>query len=468
MPLITAINTRIFTSMHTGTTRRCSVGLLSILWVGVSSSAVNAQPPRPRVVITTTTAAPASRCAELTSSPSMLVQDPEGRALLRFKRELNDAAQAVTQRSDTGRSGDIMRIAQTQRGVDSLMQIVVRYRNPDGTEGETITLRRGDTIPRIVSGRRIAPTLGMWDDLDATDREIRLQTPQVETELRTLRPGLEAAIRSLQPQIAAFSDAARMHMAGKLGAPNGYLGMHLSESKITMIAPEGVQTNYCDYPVIEAVDAGSPAERGGLIAGDTVLAYNGRDVRTQPVNYNEILVPGQSLKLRVKRSGRVRELSVMVAPRPVPDRASGIGPSPCAGMPSCDVPSFFYFGSPRPPMLFGQAGVGIAPGESAVFGTGNGTAQMFGAQLSIVDDDLAQNLGVECGMLVLRVSTGSAAAVAGLRAGDVIRTVNGAPVRDVTALRRAFGTTAGAPGAREAKLTVSTRNSPARTVVVRW
>ena len=70
---------------------------------------------------------------------------------------------------------------------------------------------------------------------------------------------------------------------------------------------------------------------------------------------------------------------------------------------------------------------------------------------------------MEPGILILRAPAGSLAAEAGLRGGDVIRLVNGAPVRDLSLLLRAYH----AVGARDVKLTVSARNAAARTVVLR-
>jgi len=75
---------------------------------------------------------------------------------------------------------------------------------------------------------------------------------------------------------------------------------------------------------------------------------------------------------------------------------------------------------------------------------------------------------VEPGVLVLRVPMGTPAAEAGLRPGEVIRAVNGVPVRDMTPLRRALGNTSGASGSRDVKLTVSARGAAPRIVTVRW
>jgi hypothetical protein len=400
--------------------------------------------PLPRTRITSA-GAMASRCAELTSSPTMLLQAPEGRALLRFKRELDAAAGVIEQRGDSNRRIDIQRITQVQRGVDSLMQIIVRIASDDGTDGRTVTLR-GDSVRVTVNASGMTPR-ALFESTDGT--------------MRLVAPNIEASIRSLQPQIAAFSEAARTHLPMRVAAPAGWLGMHLSESKITMMSPEGALTNYCDYPVIEAVDAGSPAEKGGLNAGDTVVAYNGRDVRTQAVNYAELLVPGQQLRMRVRHAGRVREVPVTVAARPAVERNVIVMRAPCApGAMNCDPGAQFNFSinqralvTPTPP---------APPVEMMLAGTG--MAVIAGAQLSVVDDEFAQSLGVEPGVLVLRVPPGTLAADAGLRPGDVIRAVNGTPLREMAPLRRAFSST----GTREVRLTVSARGAAPRIVTMKW
>ena len=95
----------------------------------------------------------------------------------------------------------------------------------------------------------------------------------------------------------------------------------------------------------------------------------------------------------------------------------------------------------------------------------SGIAVLVGAQLTAIDEEFARSMGVEPGVLVLRVPAGSIAAESGLHAGDVIRAVNGRPVRDLTVLQRAFN----AFGAHDdLRLTVSTKGSGSRTVWVKW
>jgi len=428
---------------------------------GMALGSAGAQQTRTRGATVTSSAS--SRCAELTSSPTRLTDGPEGRALLRLKRELENAAVVIGQRSDSNRSMEIRRISQAQRGVDSLMQIVVRYKNPDGSEGESIMIRRGDSIPRMINGRRITPGVLLFETMEGS---LRAVAPMMDSAMRLIG-GIEVAIRSMQPQVAAFSDAARMRLSMGVSTPSGWLGMHLSESKITIMSDEGALTNYCDYPVIEAVDAGSPAEKSGLNSGDTVVAYNGRDVLRSAVNYSELLVPGQVLRMRVRRATRSREVSVTVAPRPPGERTADrnavfIRTSCAPGMVCERSPGQFTLTAPTPPPIPAST---PAPRVAIEMMDGSSMAVLAGAQLSIIDDEFAQGIGVDGpGALVLRAPAGTPAAEAGLRAGDVIRRVNGRPVREMAPLRRALS----ANGSRDVKLTVSSRGVPSRVVVVKW
>jgi hypothetical protein len=283
----------------------------------------------------------ASRCAELTSSPSMLLQAPEGRALVRFKRELESVAEAMAQRSDSSRDTETRTISLAQRGLDSLMQILVRVAKDGSREGPTLFMRRGDSLRVTINGQGVDARLAD----EAMGERFRMP-PQFDAELRELAPRLQATIRSLQPQIAALSLDARTRLQGKVSISTGWLGLHLSESKLTIMSPQGTMTNYCDFPVIESIDVGSPAERGGLAAGDTVLAYNGRDVRANAVNYAELLVPGQQLRVRVKRGGKTRELSVLVAARPPLERTVTLQRTPCPSGAACDRVTSFAFTAP--------------------------------------------------------------------------------------------------------------------------
>ncbi len=363
-------------------------------------------------------------CADLAAIPSSLVNAPEGLALLRLKRELESAAFTL-ERQQQLQGAEVQRITQVQRGVDSLMRVIVRYRGNDGADGPMLTINRGDSVRMVIDGRGIEQRR-FSVLIDSTMRTI---APHVEGTMRTMAPQVEATIRSLQPQITAFIAAAEAQ-SGRDGSGVGYMGVGLLGAQVRLVTPEGVLVSHCDYPIVETVDLGSPAARAGVASGDTVLAYNGRDLKQQAVNYQRMLVPGETVRMRVKRGSRAREIPVTVSERqtsPVAERQ----------------------------LVFRR--VPEAPAGSG------GVTVLFGAQLSTVDEDFAESLGMEPGVLLLRVVAGTPFAEAGLRAGEIIRTVNGAAVRDVQSLRRLIG-----GAGREARVAVISRSNGQRTVTVRW
>lgn len=415
-----------------------AVGTLSAVTLDAQTTARPPMPTPTRVRVTMSASsaanANANACAELAATPSALVNAPEGMALLRFKRELESAAFTLEQHQQL-QGVDGQRITQVQRGVDSLMHtIIVRVQRRDGPDGGVITVLRGDSVGTL-----------------------RFSAPQIQANIRTL-----------QPQITAFIAAAEAQ-SGRDVNETGYMGVGLLGAQVRTVTPEGVLVSHCDYPVVETVDAGSPASRAGVLAGDTVLAYNGRDLEQRAVNYQRMLVPGETVRMRVKRGAKAREIPVAVVARSA-ERQIVLMFRPD------ETTSALATDAPR--ALSGQLIISsAAPATAApapIMGTvsTNGVAVLLGAQFSTVDDDFAQVLGLEPGILVLHVSQGSPFAEAGLRGGEIIRTFNGAAVRDVQAMRRAIvGAGAGSgsgSGARSARLSVLSRASGTRTVTLRW
>ncbi|WP_158514888.1 PDZ domain-containing protein [Gemmatimonas phototrophica] len=406
--------------------RYSAVGVLA---AGVLASAVEAQTP----VSTTRQRASVKRlptsnnvCMELESSPSALVNAPEGLALLRLKRELESAALTLEQQRQL-EGAQVQRISQVQRGMDSLMQIVVRFTQDE--QGGNVFVRRSDGRGGARPFDSVRVTMRPLDD----SRGLFIA---IDSTMRTGAPSISRFIRSLQPQVAAFAFEAESALPNGVTAPSGYMGLSLSGAQIRIVTPDGVMTSHCEYPLVETVDLGSPAARAGLTAGDTLVAYNGRDVMQSAVNYAELITAGNTVRIRVRRAGKPREVPVTVGARKE-ERAMVFVRAPQAPLP----PS-----SPTPPPM-------------NMF-SGSGVVVIAGAQFATIDDEFAESLGLEPGVLVLRVPAGTPAADAGLRSGEVVRSVNGTPVRDVTSLRRTFYS------AREARLLVQNKSGASRTVVL--
>jgi S1-C subfamily serine protease len=175
-----------------------------------------------------------------------------------------------------------------------------------------------------------------------------------------------------------------------------------------------------DYPVIESIDPGSPAERAGLQSGDIIISLNSQDLRKNPIPMQSLLVPGQKIVFRYKRHDEMRTLSLTVAERPVGTSGhtviSMIGPAPDASTMrgNRDV-ELSRAGALLPAIT-------LAP---VIRGPGSPTIVIAGAELTQLNDGLRQALKVTGqGIFVINVALGTPAGESGLKSGDVIRKVN--------------------------------------------
>jgi serine protease Do len=187
--------------------------------------------------------------------------------------------------------------------------------------------------------------------------------------------------------------------------------------------------------VIEEVTKDSAAEKAGLKAGDVVVQFDGENVRSaaQLTRLVRESVAGRPVKMGVIRDGK--RMDVEAAPaeaenemfRAVPDgnftweeRAPAPGqPMPPGGM------MRWRQGMPMPvprgdAMEFFGDGAG-----NFVFSTGRGR---LGVNVQELTPELAAYFGVKDGLLVNSVEADTPAAKAGLKAGDVIGSVNGKAV----------------------------------------
>jgi len=87
--------------------------------------------------------------------------------------------------------------------------------------------------------------------------------------MRLLRPAL------LLAAVLTATDAAAQTSVER---PRGCRGTTSNTFTITGTHPLGGLVQFPDYPVLETIQPGSPAERAGLKIGDRILIQDGRDV----------------------------------------------------------------------------------------------------------------------------------------------------------------------------------------------
>lgn len=235
-------------------------------------------------------------------------------------------------------------------------------------------------------------------------------------------------------------------------ARRGYLGVSFTSENV--VRGSTVYTRFEDYPQILTVEPESPAARAGVRRGDVLVALDGRDVRDRPIAMGELLVPGRTVKVKLRREGKTVELPVQVRERPNAYRVfvrTGEGPgagseyvyvtpeAPAVAPPAPPAPpGARAYPGPRSvvrPLLPTTTVVGDGLDVSIQSGTlGSGLSfvrvALLGAELTQLDDDMREVLGAERGVLVMRVQPTTPAAEAGLRGGDVLVRVGRRRVMD--------------------------------------
>ena len=194
--------------------------------------------------------------------------------------------------------------------------------------------------------------------------------------------------------------------------PRTWLGVGLTE--VTAEASESLGLSETAGAMIAHVVDGSPADRAGLQKGEVILRYNdqpvsgvyemGRLVRETVAGQ---LIPVVLASTQGKRTVEVRieQLHPSTPPRPPePPQITSVGP--------------LDFDIPRPVMVVRN--------------------RSLGATLEPLQGQLAEFFGSTAGVLVREVREGSAAAEAGLQAGDLIVEANQQEIRHPDQLRRAL------------------------------
>jgi serine protease Do len=186
--------------------------------------------------------------------------------------------------------------------------------------------------------------------------------------------------------------------------------------------------------VVEDVTADGPAAAAGIKAGDVIVEFDGERVRStrQLARLVEETPAGRKVQASVMRDGQ--RVPVSVEPRSstasaftyrLPDVLARITPPAPPVAPNPPAP-------PAPRIRPGSPDV-LRPFFFEEFG-GRGTARL-GIIASELQPQLAEYFGTKSGVLVGSVTANSAAAKAGLHAGDVITTVNGQDVSSPSELR---------------------------------
>jgi len=410
-------------------------------------------------------------CAQLPSGPSRLAGSPEGEAFMRMKAELELVQRAM--RTDTMQQKQVIIV---QGRLDSVGRMITGSNDP-GSNRIYFETRPG------------APTRIEGQQFDLSDPMNQMM--------------VSAKLRELQPQVAELTRSGAGSIIGTLNItlPTlGFIGISATAGTFPTSIDPMQPFAYCDYPRVESVEAGSPADKAGLMAGDTLIEYNNRDLRQTNVNYPDLLIPGKPLTIQYRRDGKVYLARMRVAARDSEYTRLVTSMGACTAMEAANgcrserVIIRGNFGAGAAQSSGGVVAVGGAvlgtrtPGPTAATGgyspatqrapmaamgtrrpllalDGSGGLQFAGASMRTIDEQTALNMGNEAGLLVVALPSSAPSYFAGLRSGDFVVSANGVAVHDINTFMKAFESKA---AERVMTLQVSSKSAGARTVTIRW
>lgn len=180
---------------------------------------------------------------------------------------------------------------------------------------------------------------------------------------------------------------------------------------------------------VEDVEAGSPAAKAGVKAGDVFVMFDGEKVRSARhlTRLVEETPAGRKVEAVVMRNGE--KVTLEVAPEPAQTWPLRLNRE----LRDLRVPERFELALPD----FGNRR------DLFLFGRGAGRLGRLGVDVDELTDQLGDYFGVQAGLLVTTVDEGTPGKTAGLRAGDVITRINGQSVRTATELRRLLADSSG-------------------------
>ena len=321
--------------------------------------------------------------------------------------------------------------------------------------------QRADSLSRLFSEdeelnlearRRVGQALDRTVD-ELTRKSMQMLSPP---QFMQIRVGPMASAEAT----ADLSRMLRRSPARDALAPRGWLGIVVTGAAREPWVENGeLIIRYLTHPEIVSVEPSSPAERAGLLPSDTLIAYDGRDVRESNISITRLLKPSAHVIVRVRRDGRTRDVPVTIADVPsriqlrpeyvaemnIPSMGNDIAAGPWFGrrgtppIPSLPLPSRQLAAragrrTPQAPADPSRA-PSVPPAATVPYGPGiDGVA---GAQLFAMSKGLGKAMGIRSGILVLRAPFGSPAAQSGLRSGDVIVKAGDSELETVERLRDA-------------------------------
>ena len=329
----------------------------------------------------------------------------------------------------------------------------------------------------------VAQRRSIGEELDRTVAQLEtLARRMSEASSRMIRVRVQVAPMIDERDATAMSNALRQAEANQFAMPRGWMGLNISgTARESRIENGELIIHYLTHPVILSVDPSSPAERAGLTASDTLVAFDGRDVR-RDISLTQLVRPNARVLVRVRRDGRTRDVPVTIADVPsrirMRSEANYEMRAPRAPMPdgvmfprrSVPGATLMPRSAPMPPMatmapMPPMPAMTVPPPTPAMI-IDYGLSTVAGAQLAALTEGLARTVGVRRGVLVTYAAVGSPAYRSGVRDGDIIVRVAGEPVPTVVAVRERVQAAVD-NGDSDVELEL-VRDKKSRKVTLRW
>jgi S1-C subfamily serine protease len=196
-------------------------------------------------------------------------------------------------------------------------------------------------------------------------------------------------------------DSRRSNQMTVLAGRGSGIGVHITDR-----AEGGV--------VVDTVDSESPADKAGIKRSDVIIEFDGEHVRSarQFARLVQETPAGRTVKATITRDGQRRDVQI------TPDERRG---GDVMVMGGGDLLGDYMRDFGRD---FGRLGDRF-PNFNFNFDFPALSGRRLGVAVEELTGQLADYFGAKDGVLVTAVTDGSPAATAGLKAGDVITTVNG-------------------------------------------
>jgi len=236
-----------------------------------------------------------------------------------------------------------------------------------------------------------------------------------------------------------------------LSSSQGYLGVEIVD--VDADKAQALKLKEVRGAIVTLIDHDAPAGQIGLKVNDVVLQLNGQNVEgaEQLGRMLKEIPPGRKVSIEISRDGNIQTMAVELADRQVLGH---------------DVWNKI---DNRGDVFAQPPSMGILPGAGDVPPAGGGFHLPFfgsslnvGALLEPLTSQMAEYLGVPSGLMVKQVARKSEAALAGLKAFDVILKVGAEPVTNLAGWDRALRSNQGKPVQVTICATKSSSRSPCR------